>query len=116
MAQPNPVVPVANKQNEVVSWPSAEARTSRVHEIESVNGPEHEDPIAKVREAVGSGVDAAEKSMHRVQSQVSVAGKSLVHRIRRFADERPLQFLGIVAGLGFLAGAGLRIWRSNRYE
>jgi len=115
MAQPNPVVPVANKQNEVVSWPTAEPRTSRVHEIESGNGPEHKDPIAKVREAVGSGVDAAEKSLHRAQSQVSGAGKSLVHRIQRFADEQPLQFLGIVAGLGFLAGVVLRIWRS-KYE
>jgi ElaB/YqjD/DUF883 family membrane-anchored ribosome-binding protein len=37
-------------------------------------------------------------------------------RARYWSDEYPLQVIAGVAGVAFLLGVGLRIWRSNRYE
>jgi hypothetical protein len=36
--------------------------------------------------------------------------------VRRAADERPLQVVAIVAGSAFIAGAILRVWRSNAHN
>jgi ElaB/YqjD/DUF883 family membrane-anchored ribosome-binding protein len=58
---------------------------------------------------------AAERSFRTAQRKVSSGAASLMRSVRRFANERPLQFVGIVAGMSFVAGVALRIWRSNRY-
>ncbi|HZR57802.1 MAG TPA: hypothetical protein VFA74_13085 [Terriglobales bacterium] len=37
-------------------------------------------------------------------------------RVRRAAEEEPLQVIAIVAGSAFVAGAILRVWRSHAYK
>jgi ElaB/YqjD/DUF883 family membrane-anchored ribosome-binding protein len=37
-------------------------------------------------------------------------------RSRYVADEYPVQTIAAVAGVAFICGVLLRIWRSNRYE
>jgi len=49
---------------------------------------------------------------HKLSKTYSAA----FHRTRKFADEQPLHFVAGVAAASLLAGVGLRIWRSNRYE
>jgi hypothetical protein len=56
---------------------------------------------------------------HSFRSACSVFSNSistLSRRLRYFADERPLHLLAGIAAASFLAGAALRVWRSNRYE
>ena len=62
-----------------------------------------------------SSLSAAERSFRTAQRKISGAASSLVESVRRFADERPLQFVGVVAGVALVTGVALRIWRSNRY-
>jgi hypothetical protein len=62
---------------------------------------------------------AAQQTVDQLRNALSAAGRrmsSLRDQVIRFAHERPLQFLEIIAGASFLAGVGLRIWRSRRYE
>jgi ElaB/YqjD/DUF883 family membrane-anchored ribosome-binding protein len=61
-----------------------------------------------------SSLSAAERSLRATQRRLSSAANSLAHSFRRFADERPLHLVGVVAGVALLTGAGLRIWRSNK--
>ena len=35
-------------------------------------------------------------------------------RVERFKEDRPLQLLGIIAGMAFAAGVAVRVWRSRR--
>ena len=112
MAQRNPAVPVTNP---VVPWPTAEQGSTRILETELGSVPE-KDPVQKAKETMRSGVDAAQRSLSRAERQVSDTGRSLVRTISRFADEQPLRFAGVVAGVAFAVGVVLRIWRSSRYE
>lgn len=59
-----------------------------------------------------SSLSAVEHSARATQRKISSAAHSLAHSVRRFADERPLHFVGVVAGIALLTGVGLRIWRS----
>ena len=113
MAQRHPAVPVTNP---VVPWPTAEQGSSPTHEGEVVKVPETKDTVEKAKEKMRSGVDAAQRSLSRAERQVSDTGRSLLRTIRRFADEQPLRFAGVVAGAAFAVGVVLRIWRSSRYE
>jgi hypothetical protein len=103
MAQQNPVVPIRNQRSEPISWPNPE---------EPVSGPL---PTESAKEILDSSVDAAQRSLRRAQQQASRAATSLIDSVRRFVDDRPLHFLGIVAGVSLAAGVALRIWRSKRY-
>ena len=60
-------------------------------------------------------LSAAEQSFRSTQRKLSGAASSLARSVRRFADERPLHFVGVVAGVAFVAGVALRIWRSKQY-
>jgi ElaB/YqjD/DUF883 family membrane-anchored ribosome-binding protein len=60
-----------------------------------------------------SSLSAAERSFRATQRKISSAANSLAHSVRRFADERPLHLVGVVAAVALLSGVGLRIWRSN---
>ncbi len=62
-----------------------------------------------------SSLSAAEHSFRVTQHKISRAASSLNRSVRRFADDRPLHFVGVVAGVALVAGAALRIWRSKRY-
>ena len=61
-----------------------------------------------------SSLSAAERSLRATRRKLSDATTSLNRSVRRFKDERPLHFVGVVAGMAFVAGVGLRIWRSKR--
>lgn len=113
MAQRHPAVPVTNP---VVPWPTAEQGSLRTHQGEVAKAPETEGAVEKAKETMRSGVDAVQRSLSRAERQVSDRGRSLIRTIRRFADEQPLRFAGVVAGVAFAVGVVLRIWRSSRYE
>ncbi len=49
------------------------------------------------------------------QKSVEIVEQARV-RAHYWRDEYPLQVIAGVAGVAFLLGVGLRIWRSNRYE
>jgi ElaB/YqjD/DUF883 family membrane-anchored ribosome-binding protein len=60
-----------------------------------------------------SSLSAVERSFRATQRRLSSAANSLALSVRRFADERPLHFVGVVAAVALITGVGLRIWRSN---
>ena len=62
-----------------------------------------------------SSLSAAEQSLRATQRKVSDAATTVVRSVRRFADERPLHFVGVVAGAALVAGVALRIWRSKQH-
>jgi ElaB/YqjD/DUF883 family membrane-anchored ribosome-binding protein len=62
-----------------------------------------------------SSLSAAEQSLRATQRKISGAATTVNHSARRFADERPLHFVGVVAGSAVVAGVALRIWRSKQY-
>jgi len=66
----------------------------------------------KYREAQSAISEAAEWMRGVAIQGADRAGR----RFRYWTDEYPLHLLAAVAGLGFVAGVLLRIWRSNRYE
>ena len=59
------------------------------------------------------------RTLAALQSGKQKSGE-LASRVRRrgryVADEYPLQTIAAVAGVAFICGVLLRIWRSNRYE
>ena len=70
---------------------------------------------ANAKDIYRSSLTAAERSFRAAQRTVSGAAVSMNRTVRRFADERPLQFVGMVAGVALMAGVALRIWRSKRH-
>jgi hypothetical protein len=102
MAQRRRTVPIRNQRSEPISWPSPEEPVSRPL------------PTKTEKELYQSSMEAAQNSFHTAQ-QMFRAATSLIRSVRRFADERPLHFVGIIAGASLLAGVALRIWRSKRY-
>lgn len=60
---------------------------------------------AGVKDAVQQGREKATEAARRARV-----------RARYYADEYPLQVIAVAAGVGFLVGVFLRIWRSSRYE
>src|SRR5919201_2043650 len=63
---------------------------------------------------VEQGKSRATQLMDNAKETASERLTQARSRAVRFADERPLTILAGVAGVFFLLGAGLRIWRSNR--
>jgi ElaB/YqjD/DUF883 family membrane-anchored ribosome-binding protein len=70
---------------------------------------------ATANDVYRSSLAAAETSMRAAHRKVTEAATSLTRKARHFADERPLHFVGLVAGVAFAAGVALRIWRSKRH-
>jgi ElaB/YqjD/DUF883 family membrane-anchored ribosome-binding protein len=68
---------------------------------------------ASVKDIYESSLAAAERSFRAARRKTCDAATSLNGSIHRFADERPLQFVGIVAGIALLSGVALRVWRSQ---
>jgi ElaB/YqjD/DUF883 family membrane-anchored ribosome-binding protein len=73
-------------------------------------------------ESTGSAKDiyrdslaATERAVGKAKQELSQAAASAARSVRSFANERPLHFVGIVAGISLLTGVALRIWRSQRY-
>lgn len=64
-----------------------------------------------------------ERAKNAMQESLSAASQKSVklwsdlrHRSRRLKEEQPLQMLGVIGGIALVAGIGIRIWRSSRYE
>jgi ElaB/YqjD/DUF883 family membrane-anchored ribosome-binding protein len=67
------------------------------------------------KEIYRDSLAAVERALDRARRQVSDASSSAAQSLRTFANERPLHFVGIVAGISLLTGVALRIWRSKHY-
>ena len=69
--------------------------------------------VSMKERATGGGRDlsaTAEEWKNNAQRRVADAQQ----RARRIVRENPLQALAVVAGIGFLLGVAIRIWRSDR--
>ena len=106
MASQGNAVPIRNAKNEPISWPNADKVTPPMSPVESTESTNdiYRDTLA-----------AGERALGRAKEEVSQAAASTVRSIRNFANERPLHFVGIIAGISLLTGVALRIWRSKRY-
>jgi ElaB/YqjD/DUF883 family membrane-anchored ribosome-binding protein len=69
---------------------------------------------ATANDVYRSSLSAAEQSFRATQRKISGAASSVGESVQRFADDRPLHFVGVVAGVALVTGVALRIWRSNR--
>lgn len=106
MAHQSTTIPTRNTRNEPISWPTTEGTMPRAF---SVRKP------ATAQVVYRSSLAAAQSSLRAAQRKASGIADSVTNNLRRFADERPLYFVGAVAGVAFVAGMGLRIWRSTRH-
>jgi ElaB/YqjD/DUF883 family membrane-anchored ribosome-binding protein len=114
MAQRSPVVPVSDDPSRVVAWPQSEVPVVGVNEAQT---QDHENDVAEeVQEVLHAGVDASARSFRSAQRRLTQSAEELKSSIREFADKRPLHFVGVIAGVAFVTGVALRIWRSNSYE
>lgn len=108
MAHQSPIVPTRKHRTQPVAWPGSQETASQAL-------PAKEAAAEQTREVYGTSAVAAERSFRDVQQKVSRTPASVVNAVRTFANERPLHLIAIVAGASFVAGVGLRIWRSKRY-
>jgi len=67
------------------------------------------------KELYRDSLAAVERTLDKARRQVSRVSTSAASSVRSFANERPLHFVGIVAGISLLTGVALRVWRSKRY-
>jgi hypothetical protein len=124
MAERNAVVPVTQRttksESKVVSPKTLEIVPVReeVHDP-AAEGLTAEVPskgtAAKTKELVETGSASDEHSFRLAQRNAPRTASSLIENLRKFADERPLHFVAAIAGVAFVAGVVLRIWRSS-YE
>lgn len=103
MAHQSTSIPIRNPRSEPISWPDPEETMPRAL------------PDRTSATASESSLSAGEQSFRATQRKISDAATSLAHSVRRFADDRPLHFVGVVAGVALIAGVALRIWRSNSH-
>jgi ElaB/YqjD/DUF883 family membrane-anchored ribosome-binding protein len=69
-----------------------------------------------VNEAYARARNATQESLAAVSKRSRELWSDLRHRTRRFKEEQPLQLIGVIGGIALVAGIGIRIWRSSRYE
>ena len=106
MAHQSTTIPIRNPISEPISWPNPEETMPR-----ALPAPKP----ATAKDVYQSSLAAAESSFRAAQRKASGAAAPLNRKVRRFADERPLHFVGVVASVAFVAGVALRIWRSKRH-
>jgi hypothetical protein len=106
MASQGSAVPIRNAKNEPISWPNTDKVTPLMLPVESTES---------ANEIYRDTLASAERVLGKAKDEVSQAAASAARSVRRFANERPLHFVGIIAGISLLAGVALRIWRSKRY-
>ena len=105
MAHQSTTIPIRDPQNEPISWPNPEENMPRTVPART---------SATANDVYRSSLSAAEQSFRATQRKISGAASSVAESVQRFADERPLHFVGVVAGVALVTGVALRIWRSNR--
>lgn len=106
MARQSSAIPVRNPRSQPISWPNSEENTPRALPARTT---------ATANDIYRSSLSAAERSLRATRRKVSDAANLLMRSVRSFADERPLHFVGVVAGIAFVTGVALRIWRSKRH-
>jgi hypothetical protein len=106
MANQSTTIPIRNARNEPISWPKPE---------EIMPGALPARSPATATDIYQSSLAAAASSFRATRRKASGAAASLTRMVRRFADERPLHFVGVFAGIALVAGVALRIWRSKRH-
>jgi ElaB/YqjD/DUF883 family membrane-anchored ribosome-binding protein len=90
-----------------------------------------EEKIEDLKESSARALDEARRSASEMYDEAKVKASSAVEqaraksaelahqtrvRTRNLIDNYPLHFLAGVAGIAFIAGVLLRVWRSSRYE
>jgi hypothetical protein len=103
MAHQSPIVPTRKQRTEPVPWPSSQETPSQAV------------PAEEAEELYRNSRVAVEPSLRDVRQKLARTASSVVDAVRTFANERPLHLIGIAAGVAFVAGVALRIWRSKRY-
>jgi hypothetical protein len=106
MAHQSTTIPISNPRSEPISWPNPEENMPRALPART---------SVTANDIYRSSLSAAEQSFRATQRKISGAATTVTHSVRRFADERPLHFVGLVAGVALVAGVVLRIWRSKQY-
>lgn len=104
MAHQSTALPIGNPRNQAISAPNSEENARRIVPVR-VSDPSNNRSFSS----------AIEHSFGASQRKISGAATSLVCSVRHFVDERPLHFVGIVAGVALAAGVALRIGRSKRH-
>ena len=76
--------------------------------------------LSEVREAASETYEQAKAKASDTLQQARTASAELAQqarvRARGVVEEYPLHLLAAVAGLAFIAGVLLRVWRTSRYE
>ncbi len=106
-ALPNPTLPSTSPKGQAVPWPTASEPLAGSPEI---SGSNTESVVPKFSERVS---DEVQDYYTRIQAAMSDMLERSRRRFRYMAQERPMQIVIGVAIASLLAGAALRIWRSN---
>jgi len=131
MAERNPAIPVEPERtsagNEIVSWPNTAEQIPQAvgayigEPAEKVvidpaeTDPAETNPAEKTRQALEDSVAAVRRSVQAAQRKTRHTADTILENLRTRAREQPLSFIAAIAGIAFVTGVALRIWRS-RYE
>ena len=106
-ALPNATPPATTVTGQTVPWPKpAEPRTGSPE----ISGSNTEAAAPELSERLSTRV---QESYRRVQTTILDVVELARRRFQSLAQERPMQILVGVAVASLLAGAAVRIWRSN---
>ena len=104
MAEPlpaSPIAPVTRQKSDPISWPEKVT----LHAVPPAR-PQRTSPDYDLKRGV-------QRSWAATQNATSRIARNLSSKLRRLRREHPLQVIAGFAVAGFLAGVGLRIWRSR---
>ena len=79
-----------------------------------------EETLSKVRQSTAAAYEESKATARDIYENVQQTSGEVARRVRvrtrYILDEYPVQVIAGMAGVAFLVGVLLRIWRSNRYE
>lgn len=70
----------------------------------------------RIRRDYGSEWEYVSDACHRVASRAREFSSPARVRVEKLKEDRPLQLLGIIAGIAFAAGVAARVWRTRHHE
>ena len=78
------------------------------------------DAVNNVAAKASDAYENVAESVGRIKAEAKQGLDSMVRdigaQLRHTREENPMMFVAIAAGVGFVAGVLLRVWRSSRYE
>jgi hypothetical protein len=119
MAEPAVPLPASAPKNEPVPWPNAVESVAIAGHSGSpdINGGNSRSTLDGIKLRLSSSVARYSEDIRQGYEEVQLAASRTFSRANRkfraLAEERPMQIVVAVAVASFLAGAALRIWRSN---